>query len=272
MSEQTRYAVCDAALEELMLEAAEGMEAGLSQLTIILKMAQPRENEQWPAEVRKFWAENLEMVVERISPTNFRSCDGMFLESVLVAGFDSLLFRDRLVAYFKHVFHHYRDPAGMLETLGVRDRSLPLSTVLLRYQMLQQVKPGAYCYDRQAGLGTILQLDDIANELSIQFDRRLTIPLERFLSYFIIVKDLSFLHGLISNKSPRQVKMATLTEDILGSLLTMLPLEEELVQEYWCQKSSAKTNIGSSRRRVMPPQPPLPRWLSSLRLLSQKMN
>ncbi|HQL86980.1 MAG: hypothetical protein GX574_14455 [Lentisphaerae bacterium] len=231
MSEQKCYASCDESLEDMLLAAAEGQEEASGQIASILRFAEPRDSSQWAPAVREFWQSSLELVVEKIDHDQLRPGDCQLLESILLSGFDSIVIRDRLGAYFKYMFRHYRDPAGLLDAIGVRDSGLALSVVHLRYQIMQQVKPGAFCYDRQFGLGVVTTLDDIANDVVIQFERRHTVPLRLFMDNFIIVKDLSLVHSLLCGKSAASLlKPATFTEDVLGSLIAQAPLAEDLGQ------------------------------------------
>jgi transcription elongation factor GreA len=253
MSEQKRYATCDESLEDMFLAAAEGQDEASGQIASILRFAEPRDSSQWEPEVQEFWQISLELVVEKIDHDQLRPGDCQLLEAILLAGFDSIVIRDRLGAYLKHVFRHYRDPAGLLDAIGVRDSSLPLSAVHLRYQIMQQVKPGAFCYDRQFGLGTIAIVDDIANDVIIQFERRHTVPLRLFMDNFIVVKDLSLVHSLLCGKlAANLLKPSTFEADILSSLIAQAPLDEDLGQRLLVPKVLTEEQYASFASGVSP--------------------
>jgi len=253
MSEQKRYASCDESLEDMFLAAAEGQDEASGQIASILRFAEPRDSSQWDPVVQEFWQSSLELVVEKIDHDQLRTGDCQLLESILLSGFDSIVIRDRLGGYLKHVFLHYRDPAGLLDAIGVRDSSLPLSAVHLRYQIMQQVKPGAFCYDRQFGLGVVATLDDIANDVVIQFERRHTVPLRLFMNNFIVVKDLSLVHSLLCGKSAASLlKPSTFEEDILGSLIAQVPLAEDLGQRLLVPKVLTEEQYASFVSGVSP--------------------
>lgn len=252
MSEQKRYASCDESLEDVFLAAAEGRDEASGQIASILRFAVPRDSSQWDPAVRTFWQSSLDLVVDKIDPGQLRLGDCQLLESILLSGFDSILIRDRLGAYLKQVFRHYRDPAGLLDAIGVRDNRLTPAVVHLRYQILQQVKPGAFCYDRQFGLGTIVTLDDIANDVIIQFERRHTVPLRQFMDNFIVVKDLSILHSLLCGKSAGLLKPSTFAEDILGSLIAQAPFAEDMGQRLLVPKVLTEEQYASFIRGDSP--------------------
>ncbi len=252
MSEQKRYASCDEALEDMLLAAAEGQEDALGQIAAILRQAEPRDSAQWDPVVRTFWQSSLDLVVDKMSADKLRAGDCQLLESILTSGFDGVAVRDRLGAYLKQVFRHYRDPAGLLDAIGVRDRGLTLAAVHLRYQLLQQLKPGAFCYDRQFGLGTIVVLDDLANDVVLQFERRHTVPLRHFIDHFVVVKDLSILHSLLGGKSPSLLKPSTFVEDIQGSLIAQSPPEADLGRRLLVPKVLTEEQYASLVNGVSP--------------------
>ncbi|NMA45689.1 MAG: hypothetical protein GX945_03925 [Lentisphaerae bacterium] len=200
MTAKMSYASCDEALENQMLAAADGDAAALTVLAELLRGATPKQSSQWEAGVKSFWQSGLELVIDKIDSKQLQPEDSFLLASMLAAGFDSVAMRDRYAALAKRVFSHYRDPIGLTAAIGIRNDALSIAAVYQRWQVIGELKIGAYCYDSNFGVGTIAAIDDLANEVQVQFERRRSMSLSQFVDSVIVIKDLSLLHEVLSGK------------------------------------------------------------------------
>ena len=200
MASKITYSSCDETLENQLLAAADGNAAALTALAELLRGASPKQCSQWEAGVKSFWQSGLELVIDKMDSKQLRPEDSLLLGSMLAAGFDSVGMRDRYAALAKRVFSHYRDPIGLTAAIGIRNDALGIAQVYQRWQVIGELKIGAYCYDSSSGVGTIAAIDDLANDVQVQFDRRRSMSLSQFVDSVIVIKDLSLLHEVLSGK------------------------------------------------------------------------
>jgi transcription elongation GreA/GreB family factor len=200
MAAKASYATCDESLENQLLAAADGDAASINALAELLRSAKPRQCSQWQENVRILWHSGLELVVERMDSKQLRSEESLLLLSMLEAEFDSPAMRDRYAALAKRAFNHYRDSLGLAAAIGIRNDTLSIAQVYQRWQVVAELKIGAYCYDGGSGVGSIVTIDDLANDVQMQFERRRTLSLSHFVDNVIVIKDLSLLHTLLTGK------------------------------------------------------------------------
>ena len=200
MASKITYSSCDEALENHLLAAADGDASALTVLAELLRGASPKQCSQWEAGVKSFWQSGLELVVDKMDSKQLRPEDSLLLGSMLAAGFDSVAMRDRYAALAKRVFSHYRDPIGLTAAIGIRNDATDIAQIYQRWQVIGELKIGAYCFESNSGVGTIAAIDDLANDVQVQFDRRRSLSLSQFVDSVIVVKDLSLLHEVLSGK------------------------------------------------------------------------
>lgn len=202
------------ATQDLFDAAAAGKEESFDELTRIMIAARAA-NIVFTAEERKFFQDGLNKVVEHFDVKKLSEHQIRMLRASLALYFDGAILRDRYMALAKQDFPNYNDPAGLAECLGVRNSSVSLEEVTKRWQMLSQTKIGSLCFDKEINKGCIIAIDDTANEVQIQFERRRNVPVEAYFKDFIVVRDLSTLHSLLNGN---QLPVHREGKDVHGEL------------------------------------------------------
>ncbi len=191
----------DLEFDALCCEAAEHSEAALQKLAFCL-----REMDGHAAkisdEIREQRLSSLELVASSMTNNPFSVGQVELLEASLAAGIDSPAFRDRYALLCKQIFDQYSNPAGLLEAIGFRDEKSSLLLVAKRMQMMRELKIGVFCHDPALGIGTVLGLEDLSNEVTVSFDRKRTLRLRSFFDNILLVKKDSPLHKLLLQKKP----------------------------------------------------------------------
>lgn len=181
----------------LMEQAAVGKTEATAALASAISEANASHAEI-PQDIRKIYQDGLNKVSEHIDPKSLSDPAIKLLRAALNARLDAPILRDRYVALAKHDFPNYHDRAGLGEFLGIRDTNVTIDMIIKRWSMLEQIKSGAYCFDKDFNMGRVIALDDMSNEVQAHFDRRRSIPLDAFFKDFVIIRDLSSLHTLLS--------------------------------------------------------------------------
>lgn len=290
MTSKMSYSSCDEALENQILAAADGDAAALTVLAELLRGASPRQCSQWEAGVKSFWQSGLELVIDKIDSKQLQPEDSFLLASMLAAGFDSVAMRDRYAALAKRVFSHYRDPIGLTAAIGIRNDALNIAEIYQRWLLISELKIGAYCYDSNSGVGTIAAIDDLANEVQVQFERRRCMGLRQFIDSVIVIKDLSLLHEVLSGKHGTKlppikdiraalpvslVATGTIPDDIVKQLLVPMVLTEDAyARAITMADEAAQSSAGpaATKKTGTPVPTPLPtadsqRWDHSRSIL-----
>ena len=186
----------------------------------------------WPEEQRDFFENSLNKVVEHFDVANLKDVEVNLLKAARDAALDAPILRDRYAALAKLEFPKYQDPASLSDSLGIRNAKVPMEEVNRRWAMLRQIKPNAIIFDRELHMGRVFNLDDITNEVVIQFDKRRSVPLTVFFSEFIIVADLSPLYNiLISRQLPIHRDGDNLKERLDASLVCNYTLSGDVLKK-----------------------------------------
>ncbi len=186
-------------IEDLMLSVAEGDGGALAELQTIL---QRQPDDSLSAAVseseRQRWHEAAEMVFE--SELDFDSApmlDLIFHFARL--GYDSPGLRDRLAEAARRSFPNYPDPGGLLSALGIRKSGVAVRELPGRWRMFAALEEGGLCCHPRHGMGVIEEIDGLANEARVRFERTFGYSLERVLDDFHLIKNDSPLAKLAGN-------------------------------------------------------------------------
>lgn len=174
-------------VEEQLLEASQGNQEAELRLLEILKQAPDAAAKSWPEATRQAWTSGIDFLVEEWSD---QPCSATRRELVLEAarlGLDSSALRDLLAAESRRRFTEYLDPAGMIDALAVLDRSVPLPNVRRRWRMFELLADNHACLHPVHGAGRIVDVDDLANEVAVQFTKKLSFATRAFLETLAVV-------------------------------------------------------------------------------------
>ncbi|MFA6929331.1 MAG: GreA/GreB family elongation factor [Lentisphaeria bacterium] len=205
--------------DALCLAAVENSPAALEKLLIPLRDFASQVPAKGGGDITQY-LESMELVAESFSGNPYSELEIKFLELALSAGFDSATFRDRYVTVCKQLFNHYGNPAGLAEAIGIRDSDTPLDVVCKRMEVMKELQVGAFCHDPAFGTGTILVIDDLANEVTVSLDRKRILRLRSFFDSMVIIRKESALHSLLSSGKKLEKGFGKqFWEDLKSSLL-----------------------------------------------------
>jgi len=139
--------------------------------------------------------------------------------------------------------------AGFITAAGF-DQSLPVSECLRRFEILNELQPGRFCYDKTWGFGVVQRLDDFYQKVTIDFDSKKDHQMSfayacealQLISnnHILTVKysDPKRLDDLVGNNPAEVVKMAIrsygpASAPRLKELLVPIPVKEEDWKNFW---------------------------------------
>jgi len=210
------------ALENHVMDAAQGNTASLMALSGALAEVPPESAESWPLHIRQEWDTALELLLDELDRTALTDLQLDFLRNAMRTGLDSTALRDFLTAAARRQFADYLDPAGMIAAIGVLERGLTMKTVWRRWCIFSELREGLICCHSAHGKGTIREIDGFANELNITFERPQSLPLGMAMESVVFVRSGSVVDKLLRGS----LKVTSLagqldTEDqLLASLLS----------------------------------------------------
>ncbi len=243
MSVEKNYASCDASLENLFVAAAGGDASALGELANVLNRADKLPKGQWAEEVQLFWQKGLELVCDKMDIKQLGDEARRLLAAMLNAEFDSVTMRDRYAALARQTFT-YGDPMGLSDALCLRDTHVPMSAVAKAWAMMKVLKSGVRCHDIQLGLGTVIAVDDLNNEVQIQFERRKTLPLKTFFENNLLVKAPSFLNDLLAKKEVKRPETAAEYQAAVAeSVLSLAPFDSKRIHAMLAASGMAESEI-----------------------------
>ncbi len=221
------------AVDELFMQASESDTDAITRLHDMLYASSPTEMAGWPVPVRESWQAGLDLVLETLDRGSMSNGTVSFLRAAARAGFDSPLFRDALASAARLTFTFYLDPAGMLAGLGIRDAGVPTTECATRWAMLTALEEKVVCWHPAHGMGTILDIDGISNQVQVGFARRMRMPLTMFLSSTAIVPHNTVLGQLCKGeKKWRDVTGAVSDADeLMGTFLAVNPVPESALHQ-----------------------------------------
>ena len=215
MSEQISEATA-----ELFQKAHSGDVEAYKKITAILTEAVAA-GTVWPTVTKQMFQNGLNAVASTINGKAITEPQGALLRAAMAADMDTVVLRDRYSALAKMDFKNYQDPAGLVEALGVRDGNIPLLLVRRRWHLMEHLQVGAICFDNQMRRGTIVEIEDLTNQLTIQMkSERKIVQMSAFLRTFVIVrKDSTLAQLLLTGKNegeqPGVAYRKKLEDDIL---------------------------------------------------------
>ncbi len=206
--------------EEICLEASEN-QAG-SKKKMAEKMFAVGTQQSLPDNLRAECIANLDMVLEVWHGKPFSSEAEAMLETAMALAWDSPILRDRYAVLSKQVFARYGNPAGLSDVMQFRDDKVDIEKIYRRWKIMQSLKVGAYCYDPAFGPGKIVAIDNLANEVTLNLDRKRLVYLRNFLDNIILVKTPSKLNTLLENRTftdtiSKKELLASLEADLLSA-------------------------------------------------------
>ncbi len=194
------------------MAAADGEATALQTLADLLSSpAAPETVGDWPEAVRETWETGLELTIDSWERNALSAEQTAFLLACGRSGLDLLVLRDVLAVCARKEFSHYPDPAGLLQALGTHSTDAPIRQVCQRWRAFSVLREGIHCVDAAHGPGKVAEIDGLANEVHVRFDRRRQFTLPVFLDGFALVVPGSFLEGLLSG-SETWPKNITATE------------------------------------------------------------
>jgi transcription elongation GreA/GreB family factor len=204
------------ALEDTFMSAGDGNRDAVADIAVTLEAAEPTDMQQWPEDTRDYWESALELVLEAVDPRDVTAADEKLLFALMRCGYDTVMLRDLVAAHARRVYSDYLDPAGLLDALGVHDNDTPVQRIAAHWRILQTLKPGVHCWEPANGLGRIVDVDDIANEVNIRFARRRALPLKLTMENVLLVKPDSPLAAQM--ETPGGLSAAGLDGNLLGAV------------------------------------------------------
>lgn len=206
-------------VEEAFISAADHNTAAVESLLNALAGA-PGDPDAWPPDTRDAWQGGVEVVLDSWDRNTLSDLQVRFLFAIAAAGFDYLTLRDAIASLARRTFSSYMDPAGALDALGVHNSDVPVAEVCRRWDVFSALMPNAWCANATQGVGRIAEIDELANEVYVSFDRRQQFPLAIFLGTFAVVRPDSPLASLLSDGTG-DGKTGFSVQDLLGSLVSV---------------------------------------------------
>lgn len=180
-------------VEERTMEAVDEDYEAVEQLSEALAAADVPEVSEWPAEVRESWDACVDLLCDNLSVISLDK----LLYNLAGLGYDTRNFRDVLARLIRTEFEDYADPAALIKSLGLHDTGLSMAEISQRWARMRQLRKHAYLYHPAHGAGDIAGVDDLSNEVKINFERPIVLPLSTVLQRCIFVRNgTAFEHAL----------------------------------------------------------------------------
>jgi transcription elongation GreA/GreB family factor len=229
----------------LCLAVANGDRAALPALLERLAAERPRLFALWPPDRRDLWGNGIELILEPSRATPPAATDLRLLEALLQVAYDSPAFRDRLAAGAHQAFPAYADPAGLIQALGIPDRSLPIPRIARRWQAMQGLLAETLCHHPVLGLGTVLEVDGFANQVQIQFTQKRTLPLDQALETLLLIRGGSFLARLLRKETTLDGSLGAdqVRQQTAAAIVPQLPCTDELLRQLYIPAILSETEF-----------------------------
>ncbi|RMD74767.1 MAG: hypothetical protein D6820_16085, partial [Lentisphaerae bacterium] len=259
-----------AQLEDLLIRIADGENSGRNELIQLLKIL-----EQPDPATLELLSENIDMILPEVEDARLPEVAELTLW-LARRGVDTPRIRDALSIMVRHNFSHYADPAGIQEALELRNQECPINECAERYLMFAELKEDTtVVWDDREGLGTLIKLDDIMNQVKIRFSAILTLDLKTMLTRMNVARNDSFAAMLVRGegfdrrmpvdvfsrkladsfiprlRSPRPVVEAVLVPKFLGTGEFIAWLDRDFPE----QKERTRTST-TPQKQVAAPKPP----------------
>ncbi len=174
---------------------------------------------------------NFHLAIEDWDKNDISGDAGGVLLAAMGLGWDSPVLREHYAQLSKTVFARYGNPAGLAEVMQFRDENVSVAKIYSRWQVLCQTKVGAYCYDAAFGAGKITAIDNLANEVTVNLDRKRVMNLRNFLDNIILVRKPSQLHSLLEDRTMPATNRQEFLAGLQADLLSAAPLPENGLQK-----------------------------------------
>jgi len=172
----------------------------LPKLTTILKSEDLPKIEDWPQLITRCWVEGIDLILDGLSRDKLTEEIKDFTIAASQVDLDTMLLRDFLATIIRNKYKGYFDPAGMIIGLGIYNNKVTPSTILKRIHLFSELKENLYCNHPTYGIGRISEIDQLLNEVYINFTTSQQFDLEAFLAGVIIIKKGSLIEKLVSKK------------------------------------------------------------------------
>ena len=217
-------------MDDLFMALAEGDANAVSTLHDVLRQTPDKPLAEWPPAVAECWRAGLELGLENLAGGSLAARTELLLR-ICQTDFDAMALRDQLATAARQTFSDYLDPAGLLTALGIHDSGTRPSVMYRRWQFFQGLAPGLSCFDPAHGMGVVEQIDDLANQVRIRYQRALNLPLDLVFSHIILIVPDSLVQRLITHgeKAIGDLDSDTFRNDIRASLLSVEPIDDALL-------------------------------------------
>jgi len=253
-----------AALEELFMNAAEGDDGSIAQLTAALRVPGREPVSAWAGEIREAWTSGVELLTEARGDGALSPAAVAWLHALAGVGYDSRAFRDLLARAARTAFSAYADPAGLLGALGIQREGTPTTTVAGRWDVFSAIAVGVTCYHPGHGCGRVVEIDALGNDLHIDFGRRQVVPLAAALNDLVVVLIASLIDQLRRGEARwedalagpewhRQLAESLVPPDGAAGLIEKLLVPDVLSATQWRAATGVATG-GAVRGRRRQPQ------------------
>ena len=219
-------------LEDLCLGIANGERSQLPELLSRLAAERPRLFPLWPAERRDLWSEGLELILDSCDPARNLPAETEFIEALLAVGYDSQHLRDLATAIARNVFAAYADPAGLINALGIPQKRLPAAQVSRRWQAMRGLLTEKRCIHPIHGLGTVAEVDGLANQVLLQLHGKRPLSLEIALESLVFIRTDSPADALLRRQEtiPAEMTAEQLRQRVAASFIPAVPCGDDLLR------------------------------------------
>lgn len=245
MADTISYASCNDDLNNLMAAAAAGKADSIVALTQTLRQAEPTCSDDWEPAITRFWINGLETVAQALAGATLPAEMTELIRAMLIAGLDSAILRALYEQLVRQQYPDSANPDGLLAALGLKQEDIKLNRIALKWDVLSQLKPGAWYYERALGTGEVLSYDDVTNEVKIKDTRKHSLSLKIFLDSVIIVKGDTPLHKWLKEGKVPETKIPAdeLEKEVRSSVFTAANLPMNLTRAFLVPRCLTDTKL-----------------------------
>ena len=171
MSESITYQSCNDELKKLFEGATANSSDSFAKLAAILSEASPATSDEWKAEVVQFWTGGLADFARNNSLGSIPENAVALVRAMLDAALDSADFRSLYETLAKQQFKNYFDKDGLFNALSINQEDVALAHIAQKWKVMEEVADAhIFCFERSLGVGEVIQIDDMGNEVKISCD------------------------------------------------------------------------------------------------------
>lgn len=201
------------AVEEALLNASQGNPDAELQVLEIFRQVPEGALRSAGAEILQTWLSGMEFLLEEWVG---QPCSATRRELLLEAartGIDNALLRDLLATEARRRFTEYLDPAGMINALGIVKQEVSVVDIHRRWQMFELVSKGHWCVHAIHGTGKIVDVDDLANEVSVRFGKKISFSTSAFLESMVLIRPGTTLAKICTGEISGDAALAAVDGD-----------------------------------------------------------